>query len=154
MINQNGYFTTNEKFFISSLNKFFESNFNTVNGNIIRDGIFVRYELYLKQETKYQFILEFCVNDENGNANYVYIPSIVIPLKYQKKHIATSIISIMSYIANTGLGFRFYITNIANERWKQKLIKSGGIEDEDGDIIIDFNKWYEHIIKSKKTSNA
>ncbi len=152
MIEINGYFSENEILLINILNNYFGELTNDVVGSVINNGSFVRYEIYLGEKNITQeLILQFCVRDhedvESGCCNFVHISNILVPYVLRRKGIAKGIITIMSQVANVLLRMPFFITGIVNDEWKESLISHGGIEDESGDIEINYNRWIKLNVK-------
>ena len=145
IINVEGRFSNNEKILINNLNTYFYLLTNRyVHGRVVRRGDFVRYELYFEHNGKEeQLVLQFCLRDNEEVSNFVHISNIVIPLFLRRKGIANGIITIMSKVGEYNLKMPLYITQIVNEEWKKSLIYHGGIEDDDGDILIEYYKWVE-----------
>lgn len=146
MIEINGDFSNNENFLINMLNNYFYELTNDVVGNVINNGNFVRYEINIgNQNRNEEFVLQFCVRDhedvEMGCCNFVHISNILVPYALRRKGIAKGIITIMSKVSNEILRMPFFITGIVNDEWKENLISHGGIEDESGDIEINYNRW-------------
>jgi len=147
MIEVNGYFSKSEQLMIYNLNSyFFELSNNTVYGQVINKGDFVRYEINIdEQKSDKQLILQFCIRDneniEAGYCNFVHVSNILIPYTLRKKGIAKGIITIMSKVSNKILELPFYITGIVNDEWKESLLCHGGEEDENADVRIDYATW-------------
>lgn len=147
MIEIDGFFSDVEKIFIYNLNEYFcELTNNNVFGKVINRGGFVRYEISLGEKNKTQeLVLQFCVRDhenvERGCYNFVHISNILVPYVLRRNGIAKGIITIMSKIANELFNMLFFITGIVNDGWKESLISHGGIEDQSGDIVINYNRW-------------
>lgn len=147
MIKIDGYFSDSEQLLILELNNYFNAlTNNDVHGKVINRDDFVRYEIMIRELTeKEQLILQFCVREnediEDGYCNFVHISNIFIPFVLRKNGIAKGIITIMSKVVNRSLGMPFYITKIVNDGWKENLLYCGGIEDESGDIEIDYDIW-------------
>lgn len=78
---------------------------------------------------------------ESGFCNFVHISNILIPNDLRRRGIAKGIITIMAKITNKVLKMPFFITGIVNDSWKYNLISRGGIEDENGDIKINYDRW-------------
>ena len=149
MIEVKGYFSDNEKILIYNLNNYFAELTNSyVDGKVMNNGDFVRYELKINEEKNdTHLILQFCIRDnenvEDGYCNFVHISNIVIPYSLKRQGIAKGIITIMSKVSNKVFGLPFYITGIVNEGWKESLLCHGGEEDENGDVRIDYAIWRE-----------
>ena len=135
-------FTEKELYFIKMINQVLESKI-PLDGTISYDGDSVRYEAHVIGGNSIDiFVLRFCVRDdvEEGD-KFVHISNLMIPYKYQRQRIATAILLTMSFLANGYLDLYFFITGIVNTEWKESLIKLGGIEDEDGDIEINYDEF-------------
>lgn len=147
MIEVKGYFSDNENILIYNLNNYFAELANPyVDGKVINNGDYVRYELNIsEEENDTHLILQFCIRDnevvEDGCCNFVHISNIVIPHSLKRQGIAKGIITIMSKVSNKVLGLPFYITGIVNDGWKGSLLQHGGEEDESGDVRIDYAIW-------------
>ena len=147
MIEINERFSNNEELLICNLNNYFdELTNNNVSGNVIKRGDFVRYEINIGgQNKKEELILQFCVRDhedvERGYHNFVHISNILVPYVLRRNGIAKGIITIMAKVANDILEMPFFITGIVNDEWKERLIAHGGIEDESGDVEINYAIW-------------
>lgn len=135
-------FTEKELYFIKMINQVLESKI-PLDGTISYDGDSVRYEAQVIGGNSIDiFVLRFCVRDDvEESDNFVHISNLMIPYKYQRQRIATAILLTMSFLANGYLDLYFFITGIVNTEWKESLIKLGGIEDEDGDIEINYDEF-------------
>lgn len=152
MIEINGYFSENETLLINILNKYFNELTYNVVGNVINNDDFVRYEINIEDQNRNEeLILQFCVRDhedvERGYYNFVHISNVLVPYVLRRKGIVKGIITIMSKVTNELLRMPFFITGIVNDEWKESLISHGGIEDESGDIEINYNRWIKLNVK-------
>ena len=143
-------FSENELQFIYALNESFVDQ-GIEEGTVKRRGEFVRYEIYMgKKENNDQLILEFCVRDhedtKRGCINFVHISNILVPFRYQRRKIATMIITVMSIVAYDRVKLPFFITGIVNEGWAERLISMGGVIDENRDIEIVHEYWMEKLL--------
>lgn len=84
------------------------------------------------------FVLQICVQDEKYK--YVALTNILLIPSMKKKGVSFAIINFLLQICNEN-GYDLYITEIANELWKDSLIKHGGKIDYDGDIAINSQYW-------------
>ena len=94
MIEVKGYFSDNENILIYNLNNYFAELANPhVDGKVINNGDFVRYELNIsEEENDTHLILQFCIRDnedvEDGCCNFVHISNIVIPHSLTRQAVA------------------------------------------------------------------
>lgn len=84
------------------------------------------------------FVLKISVHD--GNYKYVALTNILLIPSMKKKGVSFAIINFLMQICNEN-GYDLYITEIANDSWKDSLVKNGGRIDNDGDVAIDSQYW-------------
>lgn len=84
------------------------------------------------------FVLQISVHD--GNYKYVALTNILLIPSMEKKGVSFAIINFLLQICNEN-GYDLYITEIANDSWKDSLVKNGGRIDNDGDVAIDSQYW-------------
>ena len=73
---------------------------------------------------------------------YVALTNVLLPPSMLKRGVSIEILNLLVSICNK-VSYNCYITEIVGEGWKQALVRHGGVEDEDGDVIIDKQKWVE-----------
>ena len=137
-------FSINERAFIVPLINLFNYRFNNDRFS------FVRFQFFIGEPINNNtLVLQFKVIDhENireGFCNFVHISNILIPSDYRRQGIANSIITVMALVAHTKVGIDFFITEIVNAPWKDYLLSIGGLEDEAGDIQIDYNVFFSQL---------
>ena len=83
------------------------------------------------------FILQLLVSEENNSLN---LTSILIPHSLAHQGIGTNLVTA---IMNTSkeVGLDLFITDFANERWRDNLIKNGAILYEGGSVLIEQGEW-------------
>lgn len=95
------------------------------------------------------FVLRFGVNETSadGTKDYVYVPSIVIPSKCRGKGIATSILRSISKVSKD-LNLGCIIKVGENQRFKNHLLRIGGIEREDGNVELQYDNLCKTVGKT------
>ncbi len=80
------------------------------------------------------------VSVHSGDYKYVALTNILLPNSMKRNGVSIEIISILAKLCKE-TKHDLYITQITNENWEQGLIRHGCFFDNDGDIVIDVDKW-------------
>lgn len=92
------------------------------------------------------FVLQIAVSMKEYK--YVSLTNILVPPSMKGKGVSIDIIGMLVRLCNEK-GFDLFVTEIANDEWKESLIRHGGREDTDGDVQIIKNLW----VKQNKSKN-
>lgn len=96
---------------------------------------------FLKKVGENTFVL--IIHFSNGDYKYVSLTNILILPSMLRKGVSLEIINKLLSLC-TEVEYDCYVTEIANERWKQGLLKHGGVEDNQGDVQIVKSEWVKH----------
>jgi len=93
---------------------------------------------FRKEIGKEHFVLTVHIN--NGDYKYIALTNLLLPQSMKKKGVSIELLNLLVNLCNQ-TGYDCFVTEITNDRWKEGLLKHGGVEDEVGDVIIDKNQW-------------
>lgn len=93
---------------------------------------------FLKEVGKDTFVL--IIHVSNDDYKYVSLTNILILPSMRTKGVSVEIINKLLSLC-TEVAYDCYVTGIASERWKQGLLKHGGVEDNQEDVQIIRSKW-------------
>lgn len=98
-----------------------------------------------KEVGKDTFVLGISVHSEEYK--YVALTNILLPNSMKRNGVSVEIITILANLCKE-MKHDLYITQITNENWEQGLLRHGCFFDNDGDIVVDVDKWIStHSIK-------
>lgn len=98
-----------------------------------------------KEVEKDTFVLGISVHSEEYK--YVALTNILLPNSMKRNGVSIEIITILANLCKE-TKHDLYITQITNENWEQGLLRHGCFYDDDGDIVVDVNRWIStHIIR-------
>lgn len=93
---------------------------------------------FLKEVGKDTFVL--IIHVSNDDYKYVSLTNILILPSMRTKGVSVEIINKLLSLCKE-VAYDCYVTGIASERWKQGLLKHGGVEDNQEDVQIIRSKW-------------
>lgn len=145
-------FKGKESAVVRAVNRCLYTHFDSIdlNGSVHWYGNFIEWQVYIGSDENAEgaapFVMRVGIRDkEDGNGdNFMYVPSIVIPQEYCGNLLGTEL---LLCLAKEACRFRmaFFVTGIANMRFKDYLLRLGGIVDADGDVELVFDIMLNHI---------